>query len=72
MKSVMVWTDKGPTPLIMISNMDGSGKQKLVTANVKVPSDVTFDYDNDLVYWVDSGMDRIESIKLDGTGRKVF
>ena len=67
----MVWTEKGPTPSIMISNMDGTKKRTLASANVKIPSDVTFDYESDLVYWIDSGMDRIESVKIDGSGRKV-
>lgn len=67
----MVWTEKGPNPSIVISNMDGTGKRVLASDNVNVPSDVTFDYDNDLVYWIDSGMDQISSIKIDGSGRKV-
>lgn len=67
----MVWTEKGPSPSVMISNMDGTGKRVLASANVKVPNDVTFDYDNDLVYWIDSTTDRISSVNIDGSGLKV-
>lgn len=38
---------------------------------MKVPNDVTFDYDNDLVYWIDSTTDRISSVNIDGSGLKV-
>ena len=66
----MVWTDLG-APSVSISNMDGTNKRILASRNVKVPNDVTFDYESNLVFWIDSGTDRIEQIQIDGNGRKV-
>uniref|UniRef100_A0A7M5UK89 VPS10 domain-containing protein n=1 Tax=Clytia hemisphaerica TaxID=252671 RepID=A0A7M5UK89_9CNID len=73
-KGVMAWTDLGSNPSITIANMDGSGKKNLLSTsqNIKTPNDVAFDYESNLLYWTDSGMDRIERIQLDGRGRKVI
>lgn len=71
-KGLMFWTDWGINPKIAKANMDGSAITSLVTSTIKWPNGITVDYEEDYVYWVDAGVDRIERITINGNNRKVL
>ena len=70
-QAAVVWTDWGSTqPRIERCDMDGSNRYALVTDNVVWPNGLTIDYAVDHVYWADAKHHVIESVRLDGTGRR--
>ena len=44
----------------------------LFRCNVKIPDGLAIDYVGRNIYWTDTGTNRIEVGKLDGTGRKLL
>jgi len=68
----MFWADVGETPKIEMSWMDGSRKMSLVTTRLHYPTGLTVDTAMDhSLYWVDTKLNVIESIKYDQTNRVV-
>ena len=51
--------------------MDGNGVTVLFQNDLQRPYSVTLDFTNQILYWADAGMDRIESANVDGTNRRV-
>ena len=51
--------------------MDGNGVTVLFQNDLQRPHSVTLDFTNQILYWADAGMDRIESANVDGTNRRV-
>lgn len=70
-KGTMYWSDWGDKPMIATSNMDGTNPRPLVNKDLHWPNGVTLDWPNERLYWVDAKLKRIESIRLDGTGRYI-
>ncbi|XP_046657715.1 low-density lipoprotein receptor-related protein 4-like isoform X4 [Daphnia pulicaria] len=68
--AAVIWTDWGHQPRIERSDMDGSNRQILVTENLVWPNGLTIDYTVDHIYWADAKHHVIESVRLDGTGRR--
>ena len=68
----MYWSDWGKKPMIAVANMDGTNAHPLVTDDIHWPNGVTLDWPNERIYWVDAKLKKIDSIKFDGTGRKVI
>ena len=69
-QAVVIWTDWGLQPRIERSDMDGTNRYILVTENVVWPNGLTIDYAVDHIYWADAKHHVIESVRLDGTGRR--
>lgn len=68
----MYWSDwMERRPMIGRAGMDGRDVVPFVTENLGWPSGVTVDVPNDRLYWVDSKLLQIESIGMDGRGRRV-
>lgn len=67
----MYWSDWGDHPMIARSFMDGSAPIPFVDTEIVWPNGVTLDWPNDRLYWVDAKLKRIESIHLNGHGRKI-
>lgn len=67
----MYWSDWGERPMIGTSRMDGTEVKPFVTDDMHWPNGIALDWPNDRLYWVDAKLARIESVKLDGTGRKL-
>lgn len=68
----MYWSDwSDQRPMIGRSAMDGRDAIAFVTENLKWPSGVTVDWPNERVYWVDAKLLQIESIGMDGRGRRI-
>jgi low density lipoprotein-related protein 2 len=67
----LYWADAGSAPKIETSWMDGSKRKQLVIEAIRHPAGVTIDYAQDhRIYWVDTKLNIIESIKPDGSLRK--
>ncbi|KYN07112.1 Vitellogenin receptor, partial [Cyphomyrmex costatus] len=67
----MYWSDWGPRACITVAGMDGKNIRKFVCNNLKAPRSLTIDYPTNRLYWVDMKLKRIESIRLDGTDRRL-
>lgn len=69
---MMYWTDWGRKPRIEMAWMDGQHREVLVDEDLGWPTGLTVDYLNgNRIYWCDSKENSIESMKPDGTDRKV-
>lgn len=69
--SEMYWSDWGRHPEIAKSLMDGSQDFSFVNTDIYWPNGLAIDYPNERLYWTDAKKHSIESVKLDGTNRKV-
>lgn len=68
----MFWSDAGESPCIETAWLDGSKRRRLLGDRMRHPAGLTVDYAMDhTLYWVDSKMNTIESIRPDGTNRIV-
>ncbi|KAL3286983.1 hypothetical protein HHI36_001469 [Cryptolaemus montrouzieri] len=67
----MFWTDWGHPAEIAKAKMDGTSDHPFVSEDIYWPNGLTIDYPNERLYWTDAKVMTIESIKLDGTDRRV-
>nr|XP_039248720.1 low-density lipoprotein receptor-related protein 5-like [Styela clava] len=68
----MYWSDWGSKPKIEATSLDGTDRHILVNGSLMWPNGLAIDYARNFLYWVDAGLDRIEAIQLDGSGRSVL
>lgn len=54
-----------------MAGMDGTNSRLFVTENIEWAQSLTIDYPNNRLYWLDIKMAIVESIRLDGTDRRV-
>lgn len=71
-QGVVFWTDWGHKPMIARSGMDGSSPAPFVSDKIQWPGGLALDTCNERVYWVDTKLEIVESIKLDGTDRRTI
>lgn len=72
-KGKMFWSDAGSAPKIEVAWMDGLKRRPLITEQIRHPAGLTIDYPQDgKIYWVDTKLNTIESMKQDGSQRKVI
>ena len=69
--SYMYWSDWGEESKIEKAGMDGSDRHILINRNVKWPNGLAVDYQGRKLYWVDAGIEAIQSSDLQGNNRKV-
>ena len=67
----MYWTDWGTGAKIEIAYMSGEQRKTLVSGNLRWPNGITIDFEENMLYWTDAALDRIERCNLDGTSREV-
>ncbi len=70
-KGIMVYTDWGAYPRINKASMDGTNIDSVVM-NMSTPTGVTIDKSLDRIFWCDAERKSIESVKLDGTDRRML
>jgi len=70
--SLMFWTDWGAAPKIEKSTLNGTQRVTMVTSNLQWPNGITLDRQGRLVFWVDAGTGRVESIDYHGNNRKLL
>ncbi|CAH0549992.1 unnamed protein product [Brassicogethes aeneus] len=67
----MYWTDWGKPAQIAVASMDGTNDKPFVTNDIHWPNGLTLDLPNERIYWTDARKMSLESIKLDGTDRRI-
>ncbi|RUS81822.1 hypothetical protein EGW08_010414, partial [Elysia chlorotica] len=70
LKRYLYWADVGQTAKIVRSLLDGSNRSTIVKSGISLPRDLTIDYSDNRVYWVDAVVDAIQSVTFDGDDRQ--
>ena len=68
----MYWSDWGAVATIERASMDGRARQILHNSLLVWPNGLTLDYQNQVLYWIDGSLDKIESSNVDGTNRRLI
>ena len=68
----MYWSDWGVVAKIERASMDGRSRQTLHGSQLVWPNGLTLDYQNQVLYWIDGSLDKIESSNVDGTNRRLI
>ena len=68
----MFWTDWGNTPKIERSTLNGTHRVTIVTSNLHWPMGIDLDRRNQMVFWVDASLSRVESVDYHGNNRKLL
>jgi len=67
----LFFSDWGMTkPAIVRLNLDGDNRIDLVTEGLEWPNGLAVDQIENRVYWADSKLDKIETVKIDGSDRR--
>ena len=66
----MYWTDWGQPATIEKASMDGSSLVILHNTELGWPNGLALDQATQNLYWADAQLDRIETSRTDGTGRR--
>lgn len=68
----MYWSDWGDRPLIAHSTMAGANAVDFVNKSIYWPNGIAIDLPSERLYWADAKLMTLESIKFDGTDRRVI
>ena len=68
----LYWTDWGFSPKIEEAYLDGSNRTILIQKGLTSPNGLTIDYENEILFWCDARLDRIESFNLRNSSRKII
>ena len=52
--------------------MDGTNRQAIHSSNLDRPQAITMDYQNQILYWMDYDLDRLEKSNPDGSSRTLL
>ena len=69
---LMFWTNWGKNPKVEKSTLDGAQRVAIVTSNLSMPTGISLDRRNKLVYWVDFITGVMESVDYNGNNRKLL
>jgi low density lipoprotein receptor-related protein 5/6 len=70
--SIMFWTDFGEVSKIERAGMNGhpATRKVIVQENILMPTGLTVDFDAQLVYWLDVGLNFVGVMDYEGRNRK--
>ncbi|XP_078048816.1 putative vitellogenin receptor yl [Augochlora pura] len=68
---MMYWTEWSINSRILMASMDGTNRSVLISENLACPNSLAIDDVNGRLYWMDSKLKLIESVRLDGTDRRI-
>lgn len=73
-RGYIFWTDWGEVPKIERASMDGDLETRVIVVKDQVgwPNGLTVDYEENIVYWADARIKKIEAMDYDGNNRKVI
>nr|XP_022289400.1 low-density lipoprotein receptor-related protein 4-like [Crassostrea virginica] len=71
-KGYLFWSDWGFFPKIEVSDLLGLNRRTVVSDNLIAPRGMTIDYQENLLYWVDSIKNTIESVQFNGNSRRII
>ena len=66
------FSDWGSSPFVGRLGLDGSNFTRFIETGLVWPNGLAVDQDTDRLYWADSKLDVIESIKIDGSDRRAI
>ena len=66
------WGRFGESGKIYKTTMAGTMKEAIVSTDLKQPSGLTIDYDEDMIYFTDAVREVIERVSINGTNRQVL
>ncbi|XP_065650151.1 low-density lipoprotein receptor-related protein 4 isoform X6 [Hydra vulgaris] len=66
------WTDWGVSARIERASLSGTNRITLVSSDIIWPNDLTIDYNNNILYWVDAKLDILSSVDINGGNRKII
>ena len=68
----LYWTDWGSTGRIERASLDGSARTVIHNTSLVWPNGLTLDYQDQMLYWADASLDKIETSTVDGLFRQVI
>lgn len=68
----MFFTNMVNQPRIEVALMDGSERVTIYKQNLVMPMSLTIDTKDEMLYWADPSLKRIETADLNGGNRKVL
>lgn len=68
----MFWTDWGTNKKIERASLNGGQRVAMVTTGLFYPNGIELDTGNKRIFWVDAGLDRVESVDYNGNNRKLL
>ncbi|XP_065677209.1 low-density lipoprotein receptor-related protein 2 isoform X1 [Hydra vulgaris] len=66
------WTDWGVSARIERASLSGTNRITLVSSDIIWPNDLTIDYNNNVLYWIDAKLDILSSVDINGGNRKLI
>ena len=66
------YSDWGAKPAVVRMTLDGGNKKNLVETDLQWPNGLAVDQVKDRIYWADSKLDVIETVKIDGSDRRTI
>ncbi|XP_060590191.1 low-density lipoprotein receptor-related protein 4-like [Ruditapes philippinarum] len=70
-KGYLFWTDSGTVSKIEVSDLLGENRLTIIDTDIQHPRGITIDFNDDMLYWVDSKKDTIECAGFLGNNRRV-
>ena len=68
----LYWTDWGSSPRIETAFLDGTNRDVVIDKDILRPNGLTIDIENQVIFWCDAGLVRIESVNLRNKTRRVI
>lgn len=68
----LFWSDWGFYPKIEVSDLLGLNRRTVVSDDMLSPRGMAIDYKENLLYWVDSHKNTIESVQFNGNSRRII
>lgn len=69
---LLFWSNLVNPPRIERAYLDGKSRKTLVSKEVRLLGSLAVDTEGDLLFWSDLELKRVESVKINGDGRKVL
>lgn len=69
--SYIFWSDWGANPKLERAELDGNNRMTLVNSSIVWPNALVVDIENGKLFWADTKLDKIETMNMDGSGRRI-
>ncbi|XP_078090061.1 uncharacterized protein nid2a [Mustelus asterias] len=69
---MVYWTDVSGRTINRVSLEPGAEPEIIINSDLMSPEGLSIDYLHRSMFWTDSGLDKIEMAKMDGSGRRVL
>ncbi|RXG68700.1 Low-density lipoprotein receptor-related protein 1 [Armadillidium vulgare] len=68
-KGLLFWADVGKIPRIGRSTLNGKDIKILANSSLQYPNDLSIDYTDDVLYFIDRDLKTLEKMNIDGSSR---